>query len=191
MRKNTKMIVLFVAMAGVAGVGCVGILLGPVVLTGIRGVRMREQLLCRTDHAALLTACQELSARVAAGKLEANAYRVRFWRDREVSQFPQAILALRPQFVTILDDGTVRVELNDKWWSFGIRAYPPGYEKRFPGYAFGDRKLLDELWYYDEYYRHDPNYEKEIDAIVARRSPPPVPASPESSPTNQPPVTNK
>lgn len=190
MRRNTKMIILFIAMCGIGGVGYLGILLGPVVLTGVRGVRMREQLLCRTDHKALLAACQELSDRVAAGKLEDNVYRFGLWPDAEVSKFPEAIRALKPQFVTISRDGTVIIELNYKWWSFGIRAYPPGYEKRFPRYTFGDRKLLDELWYYDENYRHNPNYDKEIDAIAAKRSPPPAPAAPDSSSTNQPPVTD-
>ena len=191
MSRNTTTCLVFVAIVIVSAVGYLGILFGPALLTGVRGVRLREQLLCRTDHQILLAACQELSAKVADGKLEADVYRLGFWPDSEVSRFPEAILALHPRFVTILRDGTVRVEMNNKWWSLGVRAYPPGYEKRFPTYVFGDHKLLDELWYYDENYRHNPNYDKEIDAIVARRSPPPVPASPESSPTNQPPVTNK
>lgn len=189
MRRNTKMIILFIAMCGIGGAGYLGILFGPVVLTGVRGMRVREQLLCRTDHKALLAACQELSDRVAAGKLEDNVYRFGFWPDAEVSQFPEAIRALKPRFVTISRDGTIRIELNDKWWSLGIRACPAGYEKRFPGYSFGDRKLLDEFWYYDDNYLHDPNYDREIDAIVAKRSPRMSPAAPDSSPADQPPVT--
>ena len=186
MTRHAKTFVVFVAIAVLGAAGYLGVLFGPVLRTGFRGMHVREQLLCRTDHKALLAACQELSARVADGKLETNVYMFGFWPDAEVRQFPQAIRALRPAFVTLGSDGTVRIEMNDKWWSLGVRAYPQGYEKRFPTYRFGDHKLLDDLWYYDDNYLHDPNYAREIEAILKEHGRLPVPAAaPDPTSTNQ------
>ena len=122
-----------------------------------------------TDPNALLAACRELSARVLSGKLEAGSYRVRFWPDREVSGFPETIRSLSPNFVYIGRTGVVKISMTTKLLSFGVLAYPPGDdEEHFPNSEFGDRKLIEGLWYYDgnyAWYNHS-DYDREIDAII-------------------------
>ena len=166
MKKTPKRIIII----GAIGISAVGVyccyIVGLGLLMNVEMKDLRPKLLCETDHRALLAACRELSSQVTSGKLEANYYRVRFRAHSEVSRFPEPIRALRPRLVTITDSGIVRVEMNTKWRSLGVYAYPEGYEQRFPNSQYGDRKLLDGLWYYDDEYRIDPNYGREIDAIL-------------------------
>lgn len=72
--------------------------------------------------------------------------------------------------------------MNTKWWSFGLFAYPDGYEKRFSEFRGGDRKLLEGLWYYDDEYRIDPNYDREVDAILKEHGKLPMQAAAASDP---------
>jgi hypothetical protein len=169
MKRTSKIVIVVSAIVlGAVGVYLLSII-GLGLLMNVELEDLRPKLLCETDHQALLAACRELSSQVADGKLEANYYRVRFCPHSEASRFPEAIRALRPRFVTITDTGIVRVEMNTKWWSFGVFAYPQGFQERFPDWHFGDRKLLDGLWYYDDGYLSDPNaYDKRIDAILIR-----------------------
>ena len=44
----------------------------------------------------------------------------------------------------------------------------PSSAKRLADSKYGDRKLLEGLWYSDDSYHHNPNYDKEIDAILQR-----------------------
>jgi len=169
MSRNAKIIIVSIAV-GVAVAGAnLGILLGPVAVAAIRGKHVCQHLLCETDHRALLDACRELSAQVADGRLEADTYRVRFRPHSEASQFPEPILALRPYSVALSESGRVRIEMTGKWWSLGVNAYPEGEEKRFPESRFGDHRLLEGLWYYDDQYLHDPDYDRQIDALLKAR----------------------
>jgi len=115
MKKTPKRIII-VAGIGISAAGvyfCYVIGLG--LLMNIELKDLRPKLLCETDHRALLAACRELSSRVTSGRLEANYYRVRFPAHSEVSRFPEPIRALRHRFVSIIDSGIVRIEMNTKW----------------------------------------------------------------------------
>ena len=46
----------------------------------------------------------------------------------------------------------------------------------------GDRKLLEGLWYYDDEYRIDPNYDREVDAILKEHGKLPMQAAAASDP---------
>jgi hypothetical protein len=133
-------------------------------------VHLRVRLLCKTDHQALLEACQDLSRQVASGKLQCRSYRLRPWPwpPRAVSKLPRAIRTLRPTDVSVNHDGRVIVEMFGGFTHFGVYAYPESYEKSFPGFKYGDRQLIPNLWYYDDEYHKDADFDRTIDAIMKR-----------------------
>jgi len=131
--------------------------------------RARTQLLCDTDHHALLCACRQLSERVAIGNLCLGKYRVRLDPAPEASQFPETIQDLGPSYVRIDDDGRVMIEMLGGLGHLGVLAYPGDYEKPFSDFRYGDRELVPDLWYYDDGYRADPDFDKVIDTILAEQ----------------------
>jgi len=131
---------------------------------------MQTRLLYETDHQALLEACRELSRRVARGDLKPGTYSIRNDPDPEASRFPQPILDLAPNYVYIDEgySGRVMLEMLGGLGHLGVQAYPEDY--KLPSYSkYGDKKLIDGLWYYDDGYRKDPEYEKKIEALLQKR----------------------
>ena len=124
-------------------------------------VQLRMRLLCETDHHVLLEACQGLSRLYMSGKLDLT-------EPLESSpQLPEVIRMLRPRHVAVRRDGIVKIEMYTGWSPLGVWAFPKGYEK--PSVGYGDRKLIEGLWYYDDGYSVDPNaYDKVIDGILER-----------------------
>lgn len=103
------------------------------------------------------------------GELKRGGYRVR-GRDasKEVSRFPTTILSLAPSYVTIAADGYLSIEMHGGMDHFGVRIYPEDFVEPHPGYKYGNRKLLDGIWYYDEEYNYDADYDKVIDQWLAK-----------------------
>lgn len=133
-------------------------------------IKVEEQrkvrLLSETDPQALLKACRELSRRVSAGDLEPNRYLVRYKPHPEVSQFPQLILDLDPMFIETASDGRVGVGMLGGFHHYGVTAYPENYEKPSQSFKFGDKKIIDGLWYYEDGY--NPRYDRKINALIKK-----------------------
>jgi hypothetical protein len=127
--------------------------------------RARVRLLCETDYRALRDVCREMLRRVASGSLPTGLY-----TDSQISQLPEPIPSLQPDFVSIEKD-VVRIEMSHtNWASLGVQAYPEGYPQQnpVPG-VYGDRKLLEGLWYYDDGYLPDRvGYDKFIDKFLRK-----------------------
>lgn len=71
--------------------------------------------------------------------------------------------------MAIDQDGLVRIELSDKWWPMGVRAYPEDYPRYPPPFKYGDRELLDGLWYCEDGYNlHPDEYDKAIDEFLRK-----------------------
>jgi len=131
--------------------------------------RMRVRLLCKTDHQALLEACNELSRQVTQGNLKPGRYEVPKSPASEVSKFPRPILELRPRYVYIDDTGYVAVEMTGVLdLHFGVCAYPEDFEARFKRYEYRDKELIPRLWYYDDGYRERSGYDKYIDRLIPK-----------------------
>ena len=132
--------------------------------------RLQVRLLCKTDHQVLLDACRKISRQVAAGDLNPGDYNIRYGpRLPEVSRFPKPILDLGPRDVFIDKDGRVILEmLVGRVGHFGVKAYTEGYKKPIINFKYGDKKLIDGLWYYDDGYVGNPEYDKKIEALIRR-----------------------
>jgi len=124
-------------------------------------------LLCETDHHALLRACRELSARAAAGGLKPMAYSVRRRPSAEVAGFPRVILDVDPLFVRIENNGSVWAVLHPTP-SLAVIAYPEN--DRFFRDSRGDVELVPGLWFFDEQYRQDihPQYVQYVDHLIQK-----------------------
>ena len=129
---------------------------------------IQARLLCGTDHQVLLEACWELSRRVSAGDLESGNYYIRTQPDHQASQFPQVILDLAPNYVFIdeNDSGRVVLEMRGGLDHFGVTAYTEDYMESGPKHEYGDRELIPGLWYYDNGYFNNPEYDKKIDELI-------------------------
>jgi hypothetical protein len=138
----------------------------PTLLVFLEVQERRVNLLYKTDHHALLEACRELSRRASAGDLKYKTYYGGpADADLEFSSFPKAILDLEPGYVDIQEGWVIMVALAGGLDHFGVRAYPPDYkEPPFLGFKLGDKKLIDGLWYYDEGYDENPEYDKKVES---------------------------
>lgn len=127
----------------------------------------KVSLLSETDHQALLEACRKLSREIDQGNLVAPVhYKVRRKPDPEVKRFPQAILDLEPMFVEISTDGRIEVGMMGGIHNYGVMAYPENYEKPHDNFEFGDKKIIDGLWYYEDGY--NPKYDKWIESLLQK-----------------------
>ncbi len=130
----------------------------------------RTKLLCKTDHEVLLEACRELSKQVTTGDIKPGMYYIQSNNNPDIVEFPQPILDLKPSYIFIHEDGRVAVEKTfGRLGRFGVHAYPEDYKKPHSALEFGDnRELIDGLWYYDDGYYNNPDYDKGIDKIIQK-----------------------
>ncbi len=131
---------------------------------------IRVSLLCKTDHHALLEACNKLLKQVAKGNLKPGEYMVRIDPDPGVSKFPRPILDLKPSYVYIDEDdsGRVLIEMLGGLGHFGVLAYTEDFKKPYDTYSYGDKELIPRLWYYDDGYRDNSKFEKIIEALIQK-----------------------
>ena len=132
-----------------------------------KGEQRQIRLLSETDYRVLLEACRQLSSRVASGELKPQQYNVRLNPDPEALRLPQPILDLEPAYVIIGAHGSVQIELHGGFLHYGVMAYPKDY-KEPPGAEYGDRKLIDGLWYYNEDYKGNTALQKRIEALIEK-----------------------
>jgi hypothetical protein len=134
------------------------------VIGPIRAQYRRMQLLCRTDHQALLNAGRDILSHV---HIEPDPNGLRrlgsFSVPRDIS-IPKVIRNLRCG-VGITYDGYMIIEMGGGMDHFGVRIYPENFKAPEPRFfRYGDRKLIEGLWYYDDEYVYDPQgYDKTIE----------------------------
>jgi hypothetical protein len=120
----------------------------------------KVSILYEVDHRALLDACRSLPNQGYRGK-----YYIRHFRERDVSKFPEIILKLNPTYVVIDYDNVIIIEMMGGMSHVGIRAYPENYK----GFGTGDKKLIEGLWYCDDGYREEPDYEQYIESLRPKK----------------------
>ncbi len=136
---------------------------------GIRQAqRRRVLLLCNTDHQALLNAGREILSQVPKDRLNPRPGGPRILGEFGVSegvQIPQAIRDLKCGCL-ISYDGYVTLEMHGGMDHFGVRIYPEDYKEPDRYFKYGDRELLTGLWYYDDGYVNNPEYDKRISKLI-------------------------
>jgi hypothetical protein len=125
-------------------------------------------LLCDTDYQVLLEGCRELSRMVTTGELKKCEYMVRNNPEAETLGFPRVILDLEPTYVHIDSEGRVIVELGGGLHHFGVYGYPVDYKKPLTNFKYGNRKLVDGLWYYEDDYEGNPQLQKKIETLIQK-----------------------
>ena len=143
---------------------------GSIIKESVKDRQRLVRLLSDTDHQALLEACREISKEVSAGNVTApNRYIVRYKPDPEISRFPQIVLDIEPLCIDIHSDGSVSLEMTGAFHHSGVTAYPENYEKPSEHFRYGDIKLIDGLWYYDDGYHLNPEkYDKRIESLLEK-----------------------
>lgn len=130
--------------------------------------RMQIRLLCKTDYQTLLESSRELLKLVARGEIKPGRYYLRgSRRPPVVSEFPQPIMDLAPNYVYI-QDGHVRLEMHGGMDHLGVCAYPEDFEMPDTSFKYGNRELIEGLWYYDDEYFNNPTYDKKIESLIRK-----------------------
>jgi hypothetical protein len=126
------------------------------------------RLLCKTDHKALLEAGREVLSQVHIEPTPDGIRTLGAFPVPGQVKIPKAIRRLRPRGVLVSYDGYLIIMMSSAMDHFGVRIYPEGFQPPEPGFRYGDRKLLDGLWYYDEAYRHNPRFDEQIEALLRK-----------------------
>lgn len=144
----------------------------------------RVLLLCETDHQALLKAGREILSHFPKDRLLLNPPPdeirhldiLKFVLPKEV-QIPQAILDLKPYVCLISHDGYLTVEMHGGWdhikremSHFGVNIYPEDFKESDRNFKYGDRELIPGLWYYDEGYLRNPEFDEIIQKLIEEHS---------------------
>lgn len=139
--------------------------------------RERKKLIYETDHYKLLSACRSLIDEAREGKWRVDRYCLIDIRDcnaeykEQIKKFPKEILGLKPTCVIIMED-KIRIEMYGGILHLGlIASYTDQLDKDYEKF-FGNKKLIDGLWYYDDGYRKNPEFEKYIESLRPKSSTP-------------------
>jgi hypothetical protein len=133
--------------------------------------QMRVRILCELDHQELLRAGREVLSRIPPAVLQERPLEPGERRSLEFFQIPpdiprpEIIRSLRPNGFVVTSRGYLSMEMHGGMDHFGLYVYPEGYKTQGSDY-YGDRQLIPGLWYYDDGYLHNPNYDKRIDALI-------------------------
>ena len=142
--------------------------------------RRRVLLLCNTDHQALLKAGREILSQIPKDSLSLDPPpggirhlgEFKFGVPEEV-EIPRAIRDLEPYACLISYDGYLTLEMHGGWdhikremSHFGVQIYPEDCKEPERNFKYGDRELLPGLWYYDEGYLRNPEFDKLIEELI-------------------------
>jgi len=133
--------------------------------------QLRVRLLCKTDHQALLKAGREILRQVPKDRLNPQPDGSMYLGDFAVPKgvrIPQAIRNLRPRGFIVSYDGYLTVEMHGGMDHFGVKIYPDDFREPRRNFKYRDRELLPGLWYYDDGYLHNPEYDKRIDELIQK-----------------------
>jgi len=119
-----------------------------------------KRLLCETDHQVLLTICRQI---MKQGNLKAGS------RYFDMPQFPQIIRKLDPTVVWISDYNFLCIGIRAGMSHIGVYAYPEDFKAPYEKFKYGDKELIPGLWYFDEDYYLNPDYDKRIEKLLQKR----------------------
>jgi hypothetical protein len=129
----------------------------------------RLLILCETDHKALLEAGREILSQVPKDSLnpqpDGSIYLGSFPVPKEI-HIPKIIENLKPHVVVIDYYGYITLGMHGGMDHFGVKIYPADFKEPSRNFKYGGRELLPGLWYYDDGYLHNPEYDKRINKLI-------------------------
>jgi len=136
--------------------------------------RMVVRALSKTDHQALLKAGREVLRQMPKMQNKTPSVSGLFVAIPEEIPLPQALRDLSAHYIEVNSYGYMRIEMHGAMTHFGFRIYPEDFNAPADtGFKFeyGDRKIIDGLWYYDDGYHYPdgssfPDYAKKVDALL-------------------------
>jgi hypothetical protein len=167
------------------GIGRISFLLLVVALSAILAVIFRDHLaflvgslssqgsrvhlLCKINHKALLKAGREIlqQAPKPTTRTPDGWSVVDLKPIPENMRLPQVISDLRPSSIMVHSYGYLVIVLHGGMDHFGVHIYPEDFNSPSRFFKYGDRKIIDGLWYLDEDYRFK-DYDKRIDALLKK-----------------------
>ncbi|MBN2137199.1 MAG: hypothetical protein JW720_05290 [Sedimentisphaerales bacterium] len=128
------------------------------------------RVLHETDHEILLKAGRQVLKESQAGRWETGRmYKFREDPDPDVSHLPRTIRNLNPSYIVIHHEDFLSIEMMGGLHHLGIRVYPEGFDEPFGGFEYGDKKLAEGLWCYDDGYRECVDYEKTVESLDSKK----------------------
>lgn len=129
----------------------------------------RVLLLYHSDYEELLKAGREI---LSQGPKDLKNYR--YFGPMHINGFPvprgvpipKVIRKLRPYATLINFNGFIVVQMEEGLVGFGVKIYPEGFKEPHRDFEYGNKELLPGLWYFDEKYDADPQYDRKIDTII-------------------------
>jgi hypothetical protein len=147
MKRRTKRVIVFLLLpvVGYLLFYCLTTFYAGGLFHAITFGRRFNTLMHRTDYQALLAACRTLIDEGYRGK-----YVVHWINPHpDVKKFPKEILALKPTYV-VVGDQRVHIELWGGMSHYGVNAYAEDFNEPDPEYYYGDKELIDGLWFYSD-----------------------------------------
>jgi hypothetical protein len=131
----------------------------------------RVLLLYHTDYEELLKAGREILSRgpkdlehyIYLGPMHINGFPV----PRGIP-IPKVIRKLRPYATLINFNGFTFVQMKEGVVGFGVKIYPEGFKPPPSPFEYGNRELIPGLWYFDEKYDTDSEYDRKIDEVIKK-----------------------
>ncbi|MHC4173900.1 MAG: hypothetical protein ACYTBX_15975 [Planctomycetota bacterium] len=151
MKKRTKIKILIViglsALALAVLYHMLLVLLGAGAFRALTLKSDLDTLLHKTDHQALLAAC-----RVVMKEGYRGDYKIT-WPDThpDAEKLPKEILRLGPTYISVFDEGRVKIEMWGGMSHFGVVAYAEDFKEPYKDFKGGNKKLIDGLWFYSDF----------------------------------------
>jgi len=127
----------------------------------------QRRLLCSTDHQALLNECRRLSKQIASENanpgLEVCMTPV---PASKLSEFP--IIKKLGGRVAVYNDGGATIGWGGTFRHFSIEAYPEDSTRVSSSSVRQRSELVPGLWYYDDRYSRDENYDKVVERLLRK-----------------------
>lgn len=73
------------------------------------------------------------------------------YKHPDAEKFPKEILALKPSYISVLDDGRLFIEMLGGQSHYGVVAYAEDFKEPYEGFKPGNKKLIDGLWFYSDF----------------------------------------
>jgi len=122
----------------------------------------RTHILYETDHQRLLNACRNLLDQGYYGHYDFTSK-----MDVNGPNIPPEVLELKPSYVVIDRSGVLKMEMTGGFSHLGVFAYRN--DSNDPNVRYGNKKLLDGLWYYDDGYEGNTNFDKYIESLRPKK----------------------